>query len=82
MADTLKVAVAGAVTVMLAGWAVMLGATPEGVVETVIVIGLDIVETPLASMALAVKGKLPVVALVQLALYGGVLDDAKRYDPV
>ena len=67
MAATLKVAVAGAVTVRLAGWAVMLGATFETVV-TVIVKGLDIVDAPLASMALAFKVKVPVVALVQLAV--------------
>jgi hypothetical protein len=60
----------------------MLGATVEAAVITETVIGLDIVDTPFVSIALAFKVKVPVVAFVQLAVYGGVLDVAKRYDPV
>jgi hypothetical protein len=82
VAVTEKVATAGAITVTLTGCVVMLGATPAGAVVTVIVIGLDIVDTPLASVALAVKVKLPVVALVQLAVYGDVLDVASKLDPL
>ena len=53
VAATVNVAVAGAVTVTLDGWVVMLGATDGSVSVTVTV--LEVVDTPLVSVALAVK---------------------------
>ena len=47
-------------------------------VATVTVMGLDIVEIPLASVALALMVKVPVVALVQLAVYGDDVAVANR----
>ena len=65
----------------LAGLVIETTGDDEAVV-TVIVIGLDIVDTPLASMALAFRVKVPVEALVQLAVYGAVVAVANKYDPL
>ena len=51
MAATVKVAVAGAVTVTLVGWIVIIGA-PEAL--TVMAIGEEVVDTPALSYAMAV----------------------------
>ena len=56
--------------------------TGVDVVKTLIVMGLEVVETPLVSVALAVKVKVPAVAFVQLAVYGEVVAVANKYDPL
>ena len=62
----------------LAGLVMATTGEDEAAVVTVMVIGLDIVDTPLASVALAFKVKVPVVAFVQLAVYGDVVDVANK----
>lgn len=57
------------------------GKYDEEAVMTLTVIGFDIVDTPLVSVALAVMVKVPVVAFNQLAEYGELVAVAKRYDP-
>ena len=54
----------------------------DGMAVTVIVIGFEMVETPLVSMALAVMEKVPGDELVQLAVNGDELAVAKRDVPL